>query len=397
MNLYNATPFAAAYSLGIQKSGRNCLVIVVKATYTLPEKSGDTPELAAEQIEPFETDTYTDEPGLSAPIYENDYATFKPRCDVLLHASAYSQKPVTEKKVGFKVGKLAKVFNVIGARHLIRSTSGNTPTKSEPFTQQKISYNTAYGGSDKTGKQDKDGEDIFKSFIQNPVGVGYYPSSNADERTGKPLPQTEEVGYPITSFKSKDYIPQSFGPVARNWYPRRLLGGTYDKHWNDNIRPFLPEDFDEHYYQCAPKDQQMPHIKGGEEVVLVGIVPQGKLQFNLPKVSVPMQAMLSNGERHNLAPVIDTLIIEPDDERFTMVWRARIALKKNVHEVDTLIAGKPTPAWERARMMDKLFLPLDQLNAFEKRMRKQLAEEERLRKLNEDNGDSNNLAKEVKP
>ena len=82
----------------------------------------------------------------------------------------------------------------------------------------------------------------------------------------------------------------------------------------------------------------------------------------------------------------------------TMVWRSRIALKKNVHEVDTLIAGKPTPAWERARMMDKLFLPLDQLNAFKKRMEKQIAEEERIRKLNENDGDSSNgLAKEIKP
>jgi len=398
MNLFNATPFAAAYSLGIQKSGRNCLVIVVKATYNLPKKSGEEPQLADEQIEPFETDTYTGEPGLSAPIYENDYATYKPLCDVILHASAYSLQPIEEKQVGFKVGKTEKVIKVIGPRYLMKSTSGNHPSKPEPFTQQKISYDTAYGGSDKDKKPDENGEDTFKSFIQNPIGIGFYPNCNADERAGKPMPQSEEIGDPITSLKSKKYSPQSFGPVARNWYPRHLLGGTYDKNWNDNVRPFLPEDFDEHYYQCAPKDQQVPHLKGGEEVVLVGIVPQGKIRFNLPKASIPMQAILNNGERHNLNPVIDTLIIEPDEERFTMVWRSRIALKKNVHEVDTLIAGKPTPAWERARMMDKLFLPLDQLNAFKKRMEKQIAEEERIRKLNENDGDSSNgLAKEIKP
>lgn len=392
MNLYNATPFAASYSLGIQKSGRNCLVIVVKATYKLPKKSGDTPELAEEQIEPFETDTYTGEPGLSAPIYENDYATHKPLCDIIIHASAYSQEPVTERKVGFKVGNCEKVFKVIGPRHLKRSTSGNSPSEIEPFTKQKISYDTAYGGSDKDKKPDDNGEDTYKTFIQNPVGVGYYPNCSSDDRVGKPLPQTEEVDLPITSLKSKDYSPQSFGPVARNWYPRHLLGGTYDKNWQDNIRPFLPEDFDEHYYQCAPKDQQLRYLNGGEEVTLVGIVPHGKLKFNLPKASVPMQAIHNNGDRHNLNPVIDTLIVEPDEERFTMVWRARIGLKKNIHEVGTLIAGKPTPAWERARMLDKLFLPLEELNAFKKHMQKQYDEEERLRGLN-DNG----LAKEIKP
>ena len=393
MELFNATPFAAAYSLGLQKSGRNCLVIVAKATYLLPEKSGDTPQLSEEQIEPYETDTFMGEPGLSAPIYENDFATHKPKCDVLVHASAYSQEPVTERQVGFKVGNLEKVFKVIGTRHLERSISGNIPTNPEPFTKQKISYDTAYGGSDKDKKPDKNGEETFKTFIQNPIGVGFYPNSTPDERAGKAMPQTEEIGDPIISLKSKRYIPQSFGPIARNWYPRYLLGGTYDQNWNDNIRPFLPQDFDENFYQCAPKDQQTSYLKGGEEVILVGIVPQGKLSFNLPKPSVPMQAILTNGERHNLNPVIDTLTIEPDENRFTIVWRSRIGLRKNVHEVNTLIAGKPTPAWERARMMDKLFLPLEQLNDFKKRMRKRYLEEERLNKLNKDNS----LAKEIKP
>lgn len=149
------------------------------------------------------------------------------------------------------------------------------------------------------------------------------------------MSQSEELDIPITSLKSKKYIPKSFGPVARNCYPRHTLGGTYDKDWNDNIRPFLPEYFDELYYQCAPLDQQTKHLKGGEEVVLVGIVPQGKISFNLPKEFVPMQAILNSGGRHNLNPVIDTLIIEPDEGRLIMVWRAR--------------------------MMDKFFLPLERL------------------------------------
>ena len=389
MNLFNATPYKAAYNLGLQKSGRNCLIIVVKATFNLPKKSDEEPLLAEDQVELFDTDTFTGDPGMSAPIYENDFATHKPKCDVLLHASAYSQKPVTEMQVGFKLNDIEKTMNIIGPRYLKKSISGNAATKPEPFTQQTISYDTAYGGAE-TKNLDDTGK--YSSHEKNPVGVGFYPFRNSDELLGRSLPQSEEIGKPASSLNNTSYVPKAFGPIARNWEPRLKLGGTYDDHWSDNIRPFLPEDFDELFYQCAPPDQQTKYLRGGEQVLLSGLVPQGKIKFNLPKVDVPMQAILSNGERHNLNPVIDTLIIEPDEERFTMVWRSRIGIRKSAHEVDTLIAGKPTPAWERARMMDKLFLPLEELNAFKKRMQKRYDEEQRIRDLND-----TDLAKEIKP
>jgi len=386
MNLYNATPFAAAYSMGIQKSGRSCLVIVAKATYKLPTAQQE-PELAEEQIAPFETDSYTGEPGDSAPLYENDFATFKPRCDVILHGSAYSREPVTERQVGLKVGNLEKLFKVIGPRHFEKA-NGNyalQASQPEPFTRQKISYDTAYGGYEKTGHVGNNGEENYETFMANPVGIGYCPNSDPDDLIGKPLPQTEEINTPITSRKNNNYVPQSFGPVARNWYPRYTLGGTYDDKWIENIRPFLPDDFDEAYYQCAPPDQQVPHLRGGELIALFGLTPEEKTSFYLPKNSVPMQAILSNGDRHNLNPVIDTLTIEPDEKCFYLVWRARIALKRNVHEVDSLIVGKPSAGWERARMMDKRYLPLIQLNSFKLELQQRIDEEERLRTLNKDN------------
>jgi len=101
------------------------------------------------------------------------------------------------------------------------------------------------------------------------------------------LPQTEELNNPVESRKSKNYNPQSFGPVARNWYPRYKLGGSYDKNWVENIRPFLPDDFDEGYYQCAPEDQQITHLRGGELVSLFGLTPEDKISFKLPEKNVP--------------------------------------------------------------------------------------------------------------
>jgi hypothetical protein len=98
-----------------------------------------------------------------------------------------------------------------------------------------------------------------------------------------------------------------------------------------------------------------------------------------------MQAILTNGEGHNLSPVIDTLVIEPDEKRFTLVWRSRIALKRNIHEVETLIVGKPSRGWERAKMMDKPYIPLEKLNEFKMKLKQQVAEEKRLQFYNDNN------------
>jgi hypothetical protein len=79
----------------------------------------------------------------------------------------------------------------------------------------------------------------------------------------------------------------------------------------------------------------------------MGMLPQQKnLSFCLPEVKVPMQAILKNGDRHNLDPRIDTLTIEPDERQFTLVWRAHITLKQSIHEMDLLIVGKPTKGWK---------------------------------------------------
>jgi hypothetical protein len=49
MELINATGMQAGYTLGMEPSGREHLVVVVKGTFTIPEDGGE-PELAEEQV-----------------------------------------------------------------------------------------------------------------------------------------------------------------------------------------------------------------------------------------------------------------------------------------------------------------------------------------------------------
>lgn len=365
MQLVNATPFAASYSGGLLKSGRRCVVIVAKATYTIPVKTGQEPEIHNEQVEPFNSDTYFGDPANSAPKYETDFAPIKRRCDVILHGSAYApnKEPAIEVKVGLQIGAVNKQFYVLGDRHWEKPLVGGLrPSAITPFLRQPFSYEDAYGGTDRT-KANKGKVAVYR---HNPVGVGYSPHCQLE---GARAPSTEALKQRITRPNGK-FTPMSFGPIARNWEPRVQYTGTYDQHWQQEVSPFLPDDFDERYYQCAPQDQQTDYLKGGERVVLTGLTSQGQCAFMVPKIDIPMTAIMENNERRRLNPVIDTLCLEPDEGRFTLVWRAHLGIRQRTSEINTLLVGKPTRGWERARVVGKPYVAMERLGAFTARLRR---------------------------
>src|SRR5579864_9830986 len=113
MELLNTTGMQAGYTMGMRPDGRELLVVVIKGTFTMPT-GAEEPKLAEEQFPVVEADTFTGEPGLSAPIYESDYAPVKPRCDVLLLGSAYAQggRPAERVTVSLRVGQIHKQFDV---------------------------------------------------------------------------------------------------------------------------------------------------------------------------------------------------------------------------------------------------------------------------------------------
>jgi hypothetical protein len=83
MELLNATKMVTGYTQGMLADGRELLVVVIKGTFDLP-KNRENARLSAVQLPLVEADTFTGEPGFSAPLYESDYAPVKPYCDVIL-------------------------------------------------------------------------------------------------------------------------------------------------------------------------------------------------------------------------------------------------------------------------------------------------------------------------
>jgi 3-oxoacyl-[acyl-carrier-protein] synthase-1 len=314
----------AAYTLGMEPDGRELLVVVVKGTFLIPAEN-KTAILAKKQLPLVTADIFTGEPGLSAPLYESEFAPYKAKCDLLLNGSAHAPggKPTTKVRVGLKLGSMAKTFSVVGNRKWVNNNGHITPSEAAQFSTMQISYDRAFGGLDKFHEDEAE----HTSFPPNPIGKGYHKQLDAIPEEGTPMPNTEEDDRPIT-LPNENYRPMSFGPIGRGFHPRSDYAGTYDRNWLDNIAPFLPEDFDPAYYQCAPTDQQIDYPTGGEEVVMISLTPQGRTAFKLPKIKVPVYFFRTRQEDYQTEAVIDTVLLEPDRQRFSLVWRTHIPLKK---------------------------------------------------------------------
>lgn len=345
MELINATRMTAGYTMGLEPSGRELLVVVVKGTFVLP-RTGEAVRLADDQLPLVMADTFSGEPGFSAPVHEADFAPRKPACDVLLLGSAYAGagSEVRRRRVTFGVGPMQKTIEVVGPRTWQVSARGVTASRPEHFPRLPLSYDVAFGGTDRRGADPS----AHDAYADNPVGRGWFKHRHADGMDGAPLPSTEEPGQPITD-PHGSYRPMAFGPLARAWPARARYAGTYDQRWLDDDFPFLPRDFDERHYQSAPPDQQIPLPHGPLEVVLSGLTPDGERRFTLPCFEAPVHVFPKRGEREDHVASIDTIVFEPDAERFTMTWRLARPLKKSLHEVAQVLVGRKGREWWQQR------------------------------------------------
>lgn len=351
MEILNATRMLAGYTMGMKPDGRELLVVVVKGTFDIPDDAGQTPQLSPKQIPLVMADEFTGEPGFSATTVEADFVPFKPRAEFLLNGTAYAPRgrPETEVEVGVRVGSLVKRFRVIGNRVWTRGARGPIPSQPEPFLQMPITYDVAFGGTDET-------EEPHTAYRFNPVGRGYHHRPYKDSVWDRPLPNTEELGYSVNDPRG-DYRPMSYGPCGRVCPPRVQYAGTYDEGWFQDQFPFLPHDFDERYYQSAPADQQLDELHGNTPVELLNLTPGGLCRFRLPEIRVPIEFICRDYESVEREARLDTFIMEPDEGRFTLVWRTALPLKRNMFEVNMAIVGKMPRAWYRARSLSKTYYP----------------------------------------
>jgi hypothetical protein len=336
--------------------------------------AGEQPPLAV-------TDDYYGEMHKSSVKQESDLAPYKPRCDVIVIGTAYAPglTPVPRFEAGIRITgsfEVDKRLTYTGPRFWEKQEAGWVLTEPLPIVSLPLRYEYAYGGACRIEKEDPaaarieaayrlspeqrqqhpDGPDnapvAHTAYDANPIGAGYIEDwyLKAKGVTRIPAPQIESPDEPITEL-GKHYAPQGLGAITRAWLPRRDLCGTIDEAFVASDR-WLPEDFDFAFWNGAHPDLQTPWLKGDETIELFNI-GEKHVRLTLPGSKPYALARLEDGQIVPLDFALDTLLIDTDQRRLTLLYRlllpkepairvleARMMSKKEQDVLDALIKDK---------------------------------------------------------
>lgn len=300
----NHTPFPSQYFQSVDQYGTVFHVVALRVTYDMRSTaSGGTLAYAREQTELATQDQWSGAVNESSPLWESDFAPYKPKCDVLV-VNAVSRAPPQgqaakrwpcglalqwsedpnatgtntsnpsghTKPAQSKIQSWAKKLSVTGPRHY------GMLGLSEPRAagEVAISWQNAFGGQHKRPATDEykadgslkraAGTELWKTDERNPVGVGLNQSS------GESGPQIEALDQPYSAGLGQGkYPPVGLSALGKTWLPRRRLAGTYDNAWLKNQWPLPPMDFDYAYWNCAPQDQQVDYLPPGTKLMLLNL------------------------------------------------------------------------------------------------------------------------------
>lgn len=327
----NAKHTIAKATIMLDKAGFEYLMVVIKATYNLPNNYCIPRPIIPPQPLCY-TDIYNADVGTSVPLYDNDFVLRKQKCDVIFNANAYSpqKKPTNNIIVSAKVGSMSKNISVFGQRKWDKINQSYQAKEIEFFTVVPLHYGFSFGGQYKY-------QDKLICHPSNPLGMGYFIEESINNQSL--MQQLEQPNNLIKTPESKNE-PIAFSVLPRQYGLRAKYAGTFDEKWRQEIAPFLPDDFDERYFQSAPTDQQIPFPKGKEIVTLINMHPKRpEINFNLPRLNnIPVRIYNKNNNINLINPNVDTLYFEPNNDFFSVVWRCCFPIQR-IHDIEQILIG----------------------------------------------------------
>lgn len=327
----NRTPFAAEAHFAVDEDGRPLVVPIVKATYHADSRG--TVSLAEEQAPVDFVGQSYGEPGKSSMRFEPDVAFAKPSTDCILLGHAQpSHIRATRVDVTFRAGKLEKTVRVTGDRHVVGGIgAGFSPP--ELVQDTPLTWERAFGGWDRTAAR----EDQHTYEPRNPVGVGFV-SRHGRILEGAPLPNLEDPQDPLREPGGR-CRPAGLGFVSPDWQPRASFGGTYDEEWMGSRGPLLPRDFHRRFFNSAPEGlTAADYFLGDEWIQVLGATPEGNWIFQLPGLESPRCRICTrfSGEVE-LSTRLDTVIVDADEKRVILTWRAHTVLRDGPLDVIAMV------------------------------------------------------------
>jgi uncharacterized protein YjbI with pentapeptide repeats len=309
-----AGPVACGTAL-FRAGGRLHVTVVVKVELAFAQNGPMTvvpaEGVAAEDIH------YDNDPSRSLWI-SGELAPYLRSVDVVFtgHAHAPQGRPATA---------VAARIAVAGERLLLDKTVhvyGDYPAPgapARPFQWMPVVYERALGGF---------------GWAENPIGTG--PRAAFGEAAAMP-----NVVDPVKAGR-----PAGFGPIARSWPVRKRLLGSLPRQSLDGPVAEIPEGFDWSYFQAAPRDQRIEHLRGDETIILEGLdAALPRLVMRLPGLRgqafvywIPPGATALSAPSP-IALRADTLRLDGDRRRCTVLFRGSFPVESEAALSCLRIAG----------------------------------------------------------
>jgi hypothetical protein len=321
LQLDNQTPFQAVLSVLPDRTGVDTLHVIIKATLTLRPKLS----LAPVQVPVTLADEYHADPTESSLKQVSELHIGKPGTDVLLVGRAWAPagQMVAETWVRLAVAERQKTIRVMGDRTWRQD---GTPTAPEPFEAMPLVWERAFGGVQQL-------PDRMLAEERNPIGVGFAGTRRAQELVGHPVPNLEDPATPLAQ-AGQLCMPACLAPSAPHWLPRRAFAGTYDERWQRTRAPYLPADFDPRFLNCAAPEMTFDrYLQGGESIEVRGAAPDGPISFTLPVANLQVAVKIDGSLEHPSAE-LETILLEPDENRACLTWRARLPCDRKVLKIE---------------------------------------------------------------
>lgn len=326
LQLKNSTPFAAAIAMFPDEAGVDTFFLIVKASFNIGPKW----TLADEQTPPNNEDQYWGEPNQSSLKLASDIHLGKPATDIIMvgQACAPGGQSVKQLDVSLSVGRVGKTIRVFGDREWLDGRI--TPPK--PFETMPVIYEKAFGGVNIVEGQVQSSDD------RNPVGCGFSGGRPVNDMNGVALPNLEDP-WNLIQRPSDQPVPGCFSYSSASWQPRVSYAGTYDQTWQNDRAPYLPEDFDRRFFNCAHSDLIYPgFLSGGESVEISNMHADGGIQFDLPRVGLYSEVKVG-GCIESPSFSMDTLVLDPNQLQLSMVWKASMICDKKLLKIKEARVG----------------------------------------------------------
>lgn len=293
----NRTATYAECTQMTDRHGRDVVVAIAKASFAVSPHGQVTLAVPPSPIR-YHDDFFD---GFSGVRYPCDVADEKPGTDVILVGTAHApleRSARTSADVTLRVGRVFKSLRVHGPRVWYRSMLGAlSPGPAAAFTPVPLTHDLTFGVVD---------------------GV-----------EGQEAPRIEDPDRPGQ--------PAGFAPLAPSAPSRRRYLGTMDERWERHRAPVMPEDFDPHFYSCAaPGLWSESPLASDEPVEVIGATPEGRWMFRLPPYALRFQSVL-RGVITDHPTHLDTFLIDADERRVELVWRASVALPKKRELLESML------------------------------------------------------------